>query len=82
MPMPMPMPMPAVGDDLPVALNASGVDYSNNSQAMEFLGELLDDSDLRISGNAFARYFWYGILFVIAIAAILNIVQKLTLLLR
>lgn len=76
------MPMPTMGNDSPAALNASGVDFSNNSQAMELLGEILDDSDLQISGNAFARYFWYGILVVIAIAAILNIVQKITLRLR
>lgn len=76
------MPMNAVGDNMSSVLNASGLDFSNNSQAMEFLGQVLDDSDLQISGNAFARYFWYGILLVIAIAAILNIVQKLTLRLR
>ena len=49
---------------------------------MDFLEQLLDDSDLQISGNALARYFWYGIVLAVAIAAIFNIVQKTTLRLR
>ena len=74
--------MPAMGDDSSSALNASAVDFSNDTQAMDFLEQLLDDSDLQISGNAYARYFWYGVIVVIAIAAIFNIVQKITLRLR
>ena len=74
--------MPAMGDDSSSALNASAVDFSNHTQAMEFLEQLLDDSDLQISGNAYAKYFWYGIAVVLAIAAIINIVQKITLRLR
>lgn len=76
------MPMHAMGDGSSSALNASAVDFSNDTQAMDFLEQLLDDSDLQISGNAFARYFWYGIVVVVAIAAIFNIVQKITLRLR
>ena len=49
---------------------------------VDFLDKILDDSDLQVAGNAFARYFWYGIVVVIAIAAIFNIVQKTTLRLR
>ena len=49
---------------------------------MDFLDKILDDSDLQVSGNAFARYFWYGIVLVIAIAAIFNMVQKTNLQLR
>lgn len=76
------MSMPAMGDDSSSALNASGVDFSNNTQAMDFLGEILDDSDLQISGNAFARYFWYGVVVVIGIATLFNIIQRTTLQLR
>lgn len=76
------MAMPAMSNDPSSALNASGVDFSNDTQAMDFLGEILDDSDLQISGNAFARYFWYGVVVVIAIAAIFNFVQRTTLRLR
>ena len=76
------MSMPTMGNDPSSALNATGVDFSNDTQAMDFLGEILDDSDLQISGNAFARYFWYGVVLVIGIAAIFNIIQKTTLQLR
>ncbi|CAF9941551.1 hypothetical protein IMSHALPRED_002778 [Imshaugia aleurites] len=68
-----------MGNDPSSALNASGVDFSNDTQAMDFLGEILDDTELQVSGNAFARYFWYGIVLVIGIAAIFNIIQKRTL---
>ena len=76
------MSMPAMGDDSSSVLDATGVDFSNDTQAMDFLGEILDDSDLQISGNAFARYFWYGVVVVIGIAAICNTIQKITLKLR
>ena len=73
--------MPAMDDDdsSSYALNASAVNFANDTQAMDFLGEILDDSDLQISGNAFARYFWYGVVTVIAITAICNMIQKTTL---
>ena len=48
----------------------------------DFLDKILDDNHLQVSGNAFARYFWYGIVVVIAVAAIFNMVQKTTLRLR
>ena len=35
---------------------------------VDFLDKILDDSHLQVSGNAYARYFWYGIALVIAIA--------------
>ena len=76
------MPMPAMTDDSSSTLNASAVDFANDTQAMDFLAEILDDSDLQISGNAFARYFWYGVVTVIAIATLCNVVQKTTLRLR
>ena len=49
---------------------------------VDFLDKILDDSELQVSGNAFARYFCYGIVVVIAIAAIFNMVQKITLRMR
>ena len=76
------MSMPTMGDDASSALDATGVDFSNDTQAMDFLGEILDDSDLQISGNVFARYFWYGVVVVIGLTAIFNIIQKTTLQLR
>ncbi|KAK4692075.1 hypothetical protein P7C71_g5059, partial [Lecanoromycetidae sp. Uapishka_2] len=81
----MDMNMPGMdvgGDSSSTPLNDTGVDFSNATQAMEFLGKILDDSELQIDGNAFARYFWYGIVVVIGIAAIFNIIQRFTLQLR
>jgi len=60
-------------------LNDSGVDFSNETQAFNFLQEILNDSVLQVTGNDFARYFWYGVVVVIGIAAIFNAVQKITL---
>ena len=76
------MSMAGMTGDSSSALNATGVDFANDTQAMDFLGEILDDTDLQISGNAFARYFWYGIVMVIGIAAIFNILQTIILHLR
>ena len=56
-------------------LNASGVDFSNETQAMDFLGEILDDTVFQIDGNRHARYFWYAIVVVIGIASICNVLQ-------
>ena len=76
------MSMAGMTDDSSSVLNATGVDFANDTQAMDFLGEILDDTDLQISGNAFARYFWYGIVMVVGIAAIFNILQTIILHLR
>ena len=78
----MDMSMPDMGGDSSSILNDTGVDFSNDTQAMDFLGQILDDSDLQVSGNAFARYFWYGIVVVISIAAVSNVLEKMTLGLR
>ena len=74
--MDMSMSMPAMSGDSSPALNATGVDFSNDTQAMEFLGQILDDTDLQISADADARYFWYGILSVVGVAAIFNVIEK------
>ena len=63
-------------------LNDTGVDFSNMTQAMDFLGEILNDTEFQVTGNAFARYFWYGVVVVIGIAAGFNIIQKTTLRMR
>jgi hypothetical protein len=57
-------------------LNATGVDFSNETQAFNFLQEILDDSTLGGIGNQYARYFWYGVVVVIGIASLCNIAQK------
>ena len=55
-----------------VPLNDSGVHFSNETQAFNFLQEILDDSYLQVDGNRHARYFWYGIVIVVFLAAIAN----------
>ena len=74
--------MPDMSGDSSPVLNDTGVDFSNDTQAMDFLGQMLDDTDLLVSGNAFARYFWYGAVAVIFVATICNILEKTILNLR
>jgi hypothetical protein len=62
----------AAGSSAP--LTAAGVNFSNGTQAYNFLQEILDDSVLSIVSNQFAMYFWYGIVVVVGVAAIWNIV--------
>lgn len=57
-------------------LTAAGVDFSNETQASDFLGQLLDDSDFQIDGNAMARRFWYGIVVVIGLATFCNLIWR------
>ncbi|KAK9370381.1 ferric reductase NAD binding domain-containing protein [Lipomyces kononenkoae] len=63
-------------------LNDSGVDFSNETQAFDFLQLILDDSEFQVDGNAYARAFWYGVVVVIGITAIFNIMRVTTLRLR
>jgi ferric-chelate reductase len=55
-----------------VPLNDFGVDFKNETQAFTFLQEILDDSYLQVDANRYARYFWYGIVVVVFLAAITN----------
>jgi hypothetical protein len=59
-------------------LTAVGVDFSNSTQAADFLGEILDDTVFQVQANAYARRFWYGICAVIATFAFFNLIQKVT----
>ena len=56
-------------------LSPNGVDFSNETQATEFLEALLNDDDLKIVGNDYARYFWYGIAVAVSIAALFNLIR-------
>lgn len=60
-------------------LSPDGVDFSNATQANDFLGDLLDDSTLQVVGNTYARYFWYGVVVVIGIAGLVNVVSQASL---
>ncbi|GAB7351681.1 hypothetical protein MBLNU459_g2276t1 [Dothideomycetes sp. NU459] len=70
------------GDSSSSPLSPDGVDFSNFTQANDFLGELLDDSTLQIAGNQYARYFWYGIVVVIVLSGLVNVFTKVTLRMR
>lgn len=59
--------------DSSTPLSPAGVDFSNETQANDFLGSLLDDTTLQVTGNAYARYFWYGVVVVIGIASAINL---------
>lgn len=60
-------------------LSPAGVDFSNETQASNFLSEILDDTYLQLDGNNAARNFWYGIVVVMAIAGICNVIWQGTL---
>lgn len=60
-------------------LTPAGVDFSNETDAFNFLQEILDDTDLQVDGNNAARNFWYGIVVVVAIAGICNVIWQWTL---
>ncbi|MCJ1355184.1 MAG: hypothetical protein MMC33_005175 [Icmadophila ericetorum] len=77
------MPGGYVGmDGTYVPLNDSGVDFSNETQAFNFLQLILDDTDWQVIGNYHARNFWYGVCVVVGIAAIFNWIQVLDMKLR
>ena len=67
------------GGSSPGILNATGVDFSNDTQAMDFLGQMLNDTYFQVVGNKCARYFWYGIVVVIGVVAVYNAVWRRTL---
>ncbi|CZT17577.1 related to ferric reductase (metalloreductase) [Ramularia collo-cygni] len=69
------------GDDTTsnVVLSADGIDFSNSTQAAEFLDDLLNDDELKIIGNNYAKYFWYGVVVIVGLATLANFLNWLTL---
>jgi ferric-chelate reductase len=63
-------------------LYPTGYNLSDAAQAMAFLSQILDDGILQISGEEYARNFWYGVVVVIGLAAIVNLIWRLKLKLR
>ena len=74
------MPMPASGPLVP--LDPSQFDLKNETQASDFLGQLLDDHILKYDAQKFSRNFWYGIVVFIALCASYNVLWRSTLGLR
>lgn len=69
-------------NDPSTPLTPAGVDFSNETQALNFLQDLLDDRALQVSANAVARNFWYGVVVVVGVAAICHILSTVTLWMR
>jgi len=60
------------GDASSTPLSPDGVNFSDLDQAADFLEALLNDDQLKVIGNAYARYFWYGVVVVIGIASVFH----------
>lgn len=58
-------------------LNDTGVDFSNETQAFDFLQEILSDDVFQPESIVYSVYFWYGTVVAIGIASALNIAQRL-----
>lgn len=67
---------------LGMPLNASGFDLTNSTDAATFLGEILDDTELQVIANGYARDFWYGVVVVIGLAGLFNVLQKVDIKMR
>ena len=63
-------------------LEPDGIDFSNQTQAADFLDAILDDDELKVISNAYARYFWYGLAVAIGVATFFNLVRWITLRMR
>ena len=57
-------------------LSAIGLDLTNETTAFDYLGEILDDTDLQAVDNRYATYFWYGIIVAIAISVFFNALRQ------
>jgi hypothetical protein len=66
----------ATGNGDSSILSTAGIDFSNETQASEFLQNLLDDRILQINANATARKFWYGIFVSIGVATLCHLLCK------
>jgi hypothetical protein len=55
-----------------------GMDMSNGTDPrMDLLMTILDDTELQVIANFYAMRYWYGVIVVIGLAALLNIVVHL-----
>ena len=65
-----------------LTVDPSQFDLHNETQAAEFLEQMLDDSILKYDAQKYSRYFWYGVLVFIGMVAAYNAVWKGTMILR
>ena len=57
-------------------LSAIGLNLTNETTAFDYLGEILDDTDLQVIDNRYATYFWYGIIVAIVISVFFNALRQ------
>ncbi|KAF8853911.1 putative FRE ferric reductase-like transmembrane component [Acephala macrosclerotiorum] len=58
-------------------LSTNGLNMTDVDVQTEFLAQILNDSELQVTSNYYARAFWYGIVIVIALATCLNLFLRL-----
>ena len=58
------------------ALSTANIRMGNESAQMDFLMELLDDTEIQVIANSYARRYWYGVVVVIGLATLLNVVMR------
>lgn len=73
----MDMTVGMAGDAPVEPLRPTGVDFSSETQATSFLAAILDDDQLKLVGEAYAYRFWYGIVVVVGVAAIVNAINRI-----
>jgi hypothetical protein len=55
-----------------------GMDMSNDiDPRMDLLMTILDDTELQVIANFYAVRYWYGVIVIIGLAALLNVVVRL-----
>jgi hypothetical protein len=55
-----------------------GMDVSNGTDPrMDLLMTILDDTELQVIANFYARRYWYGVIVVIGLTALLNMAVRL-----
>lgn len=55
-----------------------GMEMSNDTDPrMDLLMQILNDTELQVIANSYARRYWYGVVVVIGLAAVLNIAVRL-----
>ena len=71
----MDMDMSGSDDDGP--LSPAGLNMTNSTVMSDFLDEVLADDDFMPINTAMARTFWYGMVIVIAVAAMTNLIYQI-----
>lgn len=74
----MPSSTASSTDSSTTPLSTEGLNMTDVDVQTDFLANLLDDTELQVTSNYYARAFWYGIVAFIALAAALNLLLRLS----